>query len=96
MKIEQAGGSTPWSPSPANRGDATGKTVSVAGGAAQVSISALSGQLHDIQSKLTQGVDVDAARVDAIKTAIRAGEFRVDPGKVADKLIASVRELVGK
>ena len=93
MKIGQGSGSTPWSPTPANRGDAAGKTATASEGAAQVSISALSGQLHAIQSNLAQGVGFDSARVDAIKAAIRAGEFRVNPGKVADKLLASVREL---
>lgn len=97
MKIGQGSGNTPWSPGTSTRTEAGAKTATAAeGGAAQVSISTLSGQLHDIESKLTQGVGFDAARVEEIKGAIRNGEFRVNPSKVADKLIDSVRELVGK
>ena len=96
MKIGQGNGSAPWSPSPANRTDTTAKTATAAAGSAQVSLSTLSGQLHDMQANLAQGVGFDSAKVDSIKTAIGNGEFRVNPGKVADKLIDTVRELVGK
>lgn len=37
----------------------------------------------------------DQARVDAIKEAIRRGEFRVDAEVVADRLLSSVQELMG-
>lgn len=39
---------------------------------------------------------VDAAKVEAIKDAIREGRFQVNAEAVADKLIESVRELVGR
>jgi negative regulator of flagellin synthesis FlgM len=39
---------------------------------------------------------VDSARIEAIKQAIREGRFVVNPEAIADKLIASVRDLVGK
>ena len=96
MKIGQGNGSTPWSPSPANRTDTAAKTATATAGSAQVSLSTLSGQLHDMQASLAQGAGFDAAKVESIKTAIRNGEFRVNPNKVADKLIDTVRELVGK
>ena len=59
-------------------------------------LAALSGQLHDIEEQLNTGSGFDASRVESIKAAIRAGEFKVNPSKVADKLLATVRELVGK
>jgi len=36
----------------------------------------------------------DRARVDAIKQAISEGHFKVNPEKIADRLIASAKELV--
>ena len=96
MKIGQGNGTTPWSPSPAARSDSAAKTATATEGSAQVSISTLSGQLHEMQANLSQGVGFDSAKVESIKTAIRNGEFRVNPNKVADKLIDTVRELVGK
>lgn len=38
----------------------------------------------------------DAARVEAIRTAIANGQFRPNPDKIADGLIESVRSLVGR
>jgi negative regulator of flagellin synthesis FlgM len=98
MKIGQ-GSNTPWTSSITERASspmkASGGEQGVNSGP-QVSLSALSGQLHAMESNLTQGLGFDAAKVESIKEAIRAGEFRVNPSKVADKLIDSVRELVGK
>jgi negative regulator of flagellin synthesis FlgM len=98
MKIGQ-GSNTPWTPGINDRSSAPKKAGSGEDGvqnAPQVSLSALSGQLHDMEARLAQGVGFDAAKVETIKEAIRAGEFRVNPGKVADNLMQSVRELVGK
>jgi negative regulator of flagellin synthesis FlgM len=38
---------------------------------------------------------VDAARVQEIKQAIADGRFKVNPQAVADRLLATVRELLG-
>ncbi|MFM9970340.1 MAG: flagellar biosynthesis anti-sigma factor FlgM [Burkholderiales bacterium] len=96
MKIGQGSGSTPWNTTSGGRVETGSKNAPAQAGASNVSISSLSGQLHEMQADLSRGVGFDAARVESIKTAIRAGEFRVNPAKVADKLIDSVRELVGK
>ena len=56
----------------------------------------LSRQLHAFETLLSQVEGFDAARVEAIKAAIRSGNFRVDSEVVADRLIASVRELLDK
>lgn len=37
----------------------------------------------------------DAAKVDRIAQAIRDGKFSIDPGAIADKLIANSQELLG-
>ena len=38
---------------------------------------------------------VDAARVAAIREDIRAGRYQVRPERIADGLLASVRDLLG-
>jgi negative regulator of flagellin synthesis FlgM len=64
---------------------------------AKVSLSNLSSELHSLESQLREpGGGFDAARVDAIKSAMRAGRFQVNAEAVADKLVASVRELIGR
>lgn len=40
--------------------------------------------------------DINTARVDEIKQAIREGRFEVNAGKIADGLIASAQELVSE
>ena len=40
--------------------------------------------------------DFDAARVTEIRESIRAGRYQVDTAKIADGLISSVRDLLGK
>jgi negative regulator of flagellin synthesis FlgM len=38
--------------------------------------------------------DFDAARVAEIRESIRAGRYEMNPGKIADGLLASVRDLL--
>lgn len=53
-------------------------------------------KLDSLSSKLDTGATppFDSARVDAIKQAISEGRFKINPEKIADKLIASAKELV--
>ena len=39
--------------------------------------------------------DFDSARVSQIRADISSGRYRVDTGKIADGLLASVRDLIG-
>jgi negative regulator of flagellin synthesis FlgM len=54
----------------------------------------LSAQLQDIEKKLAQGEVFDAGRVEEIKQAISEGRFVVNPEKVADGLLETVRDLL--
>jgi negative regulator of flagellin synthesis FlgM len=38
----------------------------------------------------------DADKVASIKAAIAAGEFKINPGAIADSLIASAQELLAR
>ncbi len=78
---------------------ATGKPAAKSGTAAT---SAAAGsqnvRLSGASTKLQAGeneAEFDSAKVDQIKQAIRGGQFSVDSGVVADKMIASVSDLFG-
>ena len=40
--------------------------------------------------------DFDAARVAEIRESIRAGSYKVDTARIADGLLSTVRDLIGK
>ncbi|MDE2366779.1 MAG: flagellar biosynthesis anti-sigma factor FlgM [Betaproteobacteria bacterium] len=54
----------------------------------------LSTQLQDIERNLSSGEVFDSARVEEIKLAISQGRFMVNPEKVADRLLETVRDLL--
>lgn len=54
----------------------------------------LSAQLRSIEKNFASGEVFDAARVEEIKQAISEGHFVVNPDKVADRLLETVRDLI--
>ena len=62
----------------------------------QVEISPLSAKLQQVEASLGNEPVVNAQRVAEIKQAIAEGRFRVDPEKIADGLLKSVREMLEK
>lgn len=52
--------------------------------------------LSSLETKVAGDSGFDAGRVEQIKDAIRSGDFKVNADVVADKLIASVREMLVK
>ncbi len=52
--------------------------------------------LSDAQARLRQpgSQDIDSAKVDNLKQAIRRGELKVDTGKIADALIAQAQSML--
>ena len=87
MKIESSNktASTPLT----TRAQSTGKASS-AGKDDDVQLSALSTQLSAVDDEQS----FDAARVSEIKQAIADGRFTINAGAIADRLIASARQLV--
>lgn len=67
-----------------------------AGPEAKITLSDLAGQLHRIEAEMGADAPYDAARVEEIKAAIREGRFKVNAEVVADRLIQSLRELLGQ
>jgi negative regulator of flagellin synthesis FlgM len=59
-----------------------------------VDISARSAQMQAMEARLGGTQVVDTARVSEIKQAIADGQFKVNPEVVADRLLATVKELI--
>jgi negative regulator of flagellin synthesis FlgM len=66
------------------------------GGVGRVDISSLSARLQAIGAEMTADAPVDAARIAEIKQAIAEGRFSVNPERIADGLLASVRDMLGQ
>lgn len=78
------------------RATAKGSTrVDGAAAAGDVSLSELSRKLSAMEAGGGAGA-VDSTRVAAIKAAIRNGEFKVNTEVVADRLLQSVQDMLGK
>lgn len=61
---------------------------------AQVTVSSVAAHFQRIEATLASVPVIDSARVEEIKNAIAEGRFQVDAEKVADSLIASVRQML--
>ncbi|CAM5338825.1 flagellar biosynthesis anti-sigma factor FlgM [Eoetvoesiella caeni] len=72
-----------------NAGAAPANTA--AGGKSTVDLSATARSLASLQNGDN---DVNLERVREISDAIAAGKLKVDPSRIADSLLASVRELL--
>lgn len=78
---------------PAGKGKTAEKTDSAP--ADTVKLSGLPAHLAKlVEEAQAPNAVFDQSRVDAIKDAIRRGEFKVDSNVVADKLIQTVQELI--
>lgn len=56
----------------------------------------LSPQAQTLASQVSASGSFDAKKVEAIKTAISNGSFKVDPEKIATGLIDSVRDIISR
>lgn len=67
-----------------------------ASGNGQVALSPLSARLQELQTQIASSPVVDAQRVAEIRQAIADGRFKVDPDRIADGLLNSVRAMLAK
>lgn len=74
----------------------SGTTGDVATAKDAVSLSDLSAQLQELETRLSAEPAFDAGRVEQIKDAIRSGTFQVNAEAVAEGLISSVQDLLAK
>ena len=52
-----------------------------------VSLTDMASRLQSLEQKLATQPDVDQAHVNRVRDAISRGEYRVDPDRVADKMM---------
>ncbi|HEX7865879.1 MAG TPA: flagellar biosynthesis anti-sigma factor FlgM [Variovorax sp.] len=93
MKIDQPAPSA----TPLHRTTATGPAPVNGADAAQRAREAApaSAQVHPLPGATgAAAADFDAARVAAIREDIRAGRYQIRPERIADGLLASVRDLL--
>ncbi len=60
-----------------------------------VALSGLASQLRAPDAQGSGGEVVDVARVAEIKQAISEGRFKINPDVIADRLLQTVKELIG-
>lgn len=63
------------------------------GASERVDISSLSARLQEVGAGETP---IDAQRVADIKQAISEGRFQINPERIADGLLSSVRDMLGR
>ncbi|MGU7769814.1 flagellar biosynthesis anti-sigma factor FlgM [Burkholderia sp. MR1-5-21] len=63
-----------------------------AGGDATVNLSGLSGQLRTMSA--SGNADINTGLVQSIKDALNSGTLTIDPGKIADGVLNTARELL--
>ena len=97
MKINHSTSSRPADAAAgdAARPQAAPAAAGTAAPSAGLSVSPLAAQVRDISARLAQPADddIDTAKVEEIRQAIAEGRIRIDPGKIADGLLATLREL---
>jgi negative regulator of flagellin synthesis FlgM len=83
--------------------DVAGRTKPAAAGSRkaaaasdQVELSSMSARLQDASAATADVPVVDSARVAEIKQAISEGRFQINPERIADGLIESVREMLSR
>ncbi|MEO1767588.1 flagellar biosynthesis anti-sigma factor FlgM [Thiobacter aerophilum] len=99
MKIDNSSkpvGKTQATQAPAKKAGAgrANRPATSSAASEKVDINPLSSQLQALESELERVEVVDTARVEAIKRAISEGRFKVNPDAIADRLIATVKEMV--
>lgn len=62
----------------------------------EVSLSPLSSKLQEIQATASSDAPVDTQRVAEIRQAIAEGRFKINPERIADGLLGSVRDMLTK
>lgn len=64
-------------------------------GDTSVSLGSTAAHLHNMESSMAGAPIVNAAKVAEIKQAIADGRFKVNSEAVADRLLETVRDLIG-
>ena len=90
MKIDDSTGKLP--PLPPAGGRTTVSTTEAPAPARKTDKARLSGSAQTLSA--ADSPPIDAAKVEQVRAAIAAGDFKVDADRIADGVIASNRELL--
>lgn len=94
MKINSAIPSVSSTPDTGrSRGQPAAQPATGSAASERVDISSLSARLQEVGAGETP---VNAARVAEIKQAIAEGRFQINPERIADGLLNSVRDMLGR
>ena len=98
MKIDSASRTTALTgnTAPATRGAKPASQGGKAPAQDNVTLSSTSTQIQALETSISEASGFDTAKVAAIKQAISEGKFTINPEAIADKLIASTRELLAQ
>jgi negative regulator of flagellin synthesis FlgM len=91
MKVESLG--KPASPAPVAEARPRLNSAPIANNGEQVQLSPLASALQKAEAVLAETPTMDRARVEEIKQAIREDRFKIDANRIADGLIAEVRQV---
>ncbi|RDU98354.1 flagellar biosynthesis anti-sigma factor FlgM [Trinickia dinghuensis] len=103
MKVDSTSTSSLSSPKGGVQGTRQGSSQATAGAvsanvsaapaqSADVNLSGLSSQLRSLAA--SGEADIDVSHVESIKQAIADGTLTMDPGKIADGILATARDLL--
>ena len=102
MKIDKPGKPLPTSPAgeavthAATRGKSTPPSPAAQqSGTTSVSLGSTTTQLNSMANSMANTPVTDAGKIAEIKLALSEGRFKVNSGIVADRLLETVRELIG-
>ena len=70
-----------------NQTNQNGDKADATTGSDKVSLTSTAARLKDLERQLADQSPVDSNRVNAMKTALSSGEFKVDAERVADKMM---------
>lgn len=91
MKVESL--VKPIGPTPTGEARLRPSSAPIANNGEQVQLSSLASTLQKADAALAETPAMDTARIDEIKQAIREGRFKIDASRIADGLIAEVRQM---
>jgi len=94
MKVEGNSGITPLTNASASQSPVRAKQPASAPDQESVSISGKSSQLQALEASIKDAPEFDTARIEAIRQAISDGNFSISSGRVAEKMMATARDLI--
>jgi negative regulator of flagellin synthesis FlgM len=76
-----------------DRSEGPGREVDASSTASQVRLTDTATNLKQIEARIADLPDVDQARVDAVRKRVESGDYQVNAGRLADRLLAFERDL---